>query len=144
VHLRLFPELPTAWHDPAFGSRWERIRRVRRVITGALEVERQEKRIGSSLEAAPEIHVGSATARLLREVDLAELAITSGIEVIEGPPPAQAFRLEDVPEVGVVPKPAVGQKCARCWQVLPEVGADPAAPDLCRRCQDAVAALATA
>jgi isoleucyl-tRNA synthetase len=145
VHLRQFPKLPAAWHDPALGARWERVRRVRRVITGALEVERQEKRIGSSLEAAPAVYVASeALAGLLREVELAELAITSGIEVIGAPPPPASFRLDEVPEVGVVPKPAAGRKCARCWQVLPEVGADPAAPDLCRRCQDAVAALATA
>jgi isoleucyl-tRNA synthetase len=145
VHLRQFPELPAAWRDAALGERWERIRRVRRVITGALEVERQEKRIGSSLEAAPEVYVGSESlARLLKVVDLAELAITSGIEVIEAPPPGASFALDDVPEIGVVPRQAPGRKCARCWQVLPEVGADPSAPDLCRRCADAVAALATA
>jgi isoleucyl-tRNA synthetase len=113
--------------------------------SGALEVERQEKRIGSSLEAAPELYVGSRSlARLLNEVNLAELAITSGIEVIESPPPPAAFTLDDVPDVGVLTKPAPGRKCARCWQVLPEVGVDPAAPDLCRRCADAVAALAAA
>jgi isoleucyl-tRNA synthetase len=145
VHLRQFPRLPAQWHDPELGSRWERIRRVRRVITGALEVERQEKRIGSSLEAAPELYVGSRSlARLLNEVDLAELAITSGIEVIESSPPPAAFTLDDVADVGVLVKPARGRKCARCWQVLPEVGVDPDAPDLCRRCADAVAALATA
>ena len=145
VHLRQFPALPAAWHDPALGARWERVRRVRRVITGALEVERQEKRIGSSLEAAPAVYVASPTlARLLKEIDLAELAITSGIEVIEAAPPPDSFRLDDVPEVGVVPRLAEGRKCARCWQVLAEVGADPATPDLCRRCQDAVAALAAA
>ena len=144
VHLRQFPALPAAWHDPALGARWERIRRVRRVITGALEVERREKRIGSSLEAAPEVHLGAADAEALAGLDLAELAITSDLELIVGAPPANAFTLADVPGVGVVPKRAAGAKCARCWQVLPEVGADPAAPDLCRRCQDAVAALATA
>jgi len=145
VHLRQFPHVPAAWLNPALGRRWEQLRQVRRVITGALEVERQEKRIGSSLEAAPEVHVtGEVLATLLKEVDLAELAITSGIELIEGAPPAASFRLDDVPEVAVVPKLAQGQKCARCWQLLPEVGADPAAPDLCRRCQDAVAALAAA
>jgi isoleucyl-tRNA synthetase len=145
VHLGPFPELPAAWHDPALGDRWERIRRVRRVVTGALEVERQDKRIGSSLEAAPAVYVASGTlAALLKQVDLAELAITSGIELIEGPPPPDSFRLDDVPEVGVVPRRAEGHKCARCWQVLPEVGAEPAAPDLCRRCADAVTALAAA
>jgi isoleucyl-tRNA synthetase len=144
VHLRRFPDVPPAWHDAALGARWERVRRVRRVVTGALEVERREKRIGSSLEAAPRVFVPAEDARVLAGLDLAELAITSGIELCERAPPADAFTLDDVPEVGVVPELARGQKCARCWQVLPEVGEQAAAPDLCRRCADAVAALAPA
>jgi isoleucyl-tRNA synthetase len=117
---------------------------VRRVVTGALEVERREKRIGSSLEAAPQVFVTADDARVLAEVDLAELAITSAITVREGPPPADAFTLDEVAGVGVLPARAAGAKCARCWQVLPEVGEDAAAQDLCRRCRDAVAARAAA
>jgi isoleucyl-tRNA synthetase len=52
--------------------------------------------------------------------------------------------MADVPGVGVVPRPASGAKCARCWRILAEVGAEPEAPDLCRRCGDAVSALAAA
>ncbi|MGH6897273.1 MAG: isoleucine--tRNA ligase [Geminicoccaceae bacterium] len=144
VHLRLFPDVPAAWHDPALGARWERIRRVRRVVTGALEVERREKRIGSSLEAAPQVFVRGDDARLVADVDLAELAITSAIEVREEAAPPNAFTLDDVAEVGVLSTRASGQKCARCWQILPEVGEDATAPELCRRCRDAVAARAAA
>jgi isoleucyl-tRNA synthetase len=138
VHLRLFPELPAGWRDLELGARWERIRRVRRVVTGALEVERRDKRIGSSLEAAPQVFVGAEDARLLATVDLAELAITSGIEVVTGAPPAGAFTLDDTPGVGVVPKRAEGTRCERCWQTYASVDAD----GLCARCADAVAALA--
>ena len=144
VHLRRFPEIPAAWHDPALGARWERIRRVRRVITGALEVERQDKRIGSSLEAAPKVFVTAEDAAVLAGLDLAELAITSGVELRTGDAPAAAFRMDDIAGVGVLPVRAGGRKCARCWRVLAEVGTDPAAPDLCRRCVDAVSALAPA
>jgi isoleucyl-tRNA synthetase len=144
AHLRLFPEVPAAWHDPALGARWERVRRVRRVVTGALEIERREKRIGSSLEAAPRVFVTADDARVLADVDLAELAITSAIEVEEGAVPAAAFTLDDVAGVGVLPARATGAKCARCWQILPEVGEDATAPDLCRRCRDAIAARAAA
>jgi len=137
VHLRLFPELPDSWLDPELAARWERIRAIRRVITGALEVERKEKRIGASLQACPIVYLprGEDRAALAR-VDLAELAITSGIEVVAAPPPAGAFTLEDVPEVGVVPRLAQGGKCVRCWQVLPEVLTSP--DSLCRRCSAVV------
>jgi isoleucyl-tRNA synthetase len=144
VHLRLFPALPAGWLDPALAAKWERIRRVRRVVTGALEIERREKRIGASLQAAPVVYVGAEDARVLATVDLAELSITSGIRVVEGVPPADAFVMADAPGVGVQPALAEGGRCARCWQVLPEVGTVDGAPDLCRRCADAVAALAPA
>jgi isoleucyl-tRNA synthetase len=144
VHLRRFPELPAAWHDPALGARWERVRRVRRVVTGALEIERRDKRIGSSLEAAPQVFVSAADAEALAGLDLAELAIVSDLELIVAAPPAGAFTMADVPGAGVVPRLASGAKCARCWRVLAEVGEEPGAPDLCRRCNDVVSALAAA
>jgi isoleucyl-tRNA synthetase len=134
VHLELFPDVPADWHDPALGERWAELRDLRRVVTGALEVERAAKRIGSSLQAAVEIYVPERLLSLLRNVDLAELCITSEGTVQAGPPPADAFTLPDVAEIGVVVKPAEGARCERCWRVLPEVGQVHTHPDLCRRC----------
>jgi isoleucyl-tRNA synthetase len=110
------------------------------VITGALEVERREKRIGSSLEAAPKVYVSEAEAALLADIDGAELCITSGLEVMGGEPPANAFTLEDAPGIGVVPAKASGQKCQRCWQLFERLEAD----GVCARCADAVATLEAA
>ncbi len=136
VHLERFPELPESWRDPELAVRWERIRRIRRVVTGALEVARKERRIGSSLEARPVVYLGAEDRALVEQVDLAELAITSGIVYGSGEPPAEAFRLEEVPGVAVVAAPASGRKCARCWRILEEVDEQ---SELCRRCRDVVA-----
>ncbi|MBA3517963.1 MAG: isoleucine--tRNA ligase [Rhizobiales bacterium] len=131
VHLELFPEIPPAWRDEALEAKWETIRAVRRVVTGALEVERREKRIGSSLEAAPRIFVADRELRaLLAAVDMAEMSITSQALLEEGEGPAEAFRLPDAPGVAVLPCLAEGRKCARSWKILPEVGSDPDYPDL--------------
>ncbi|MDP6517095.1 MAG: isoleucine--tRNA ligase [Alphaproteobacteria bacterium] len=138
VHLRLFPETPAGWRDEALATRWERLRAIRRVITGALEVERRGKRIGASLQAQIQVFVSEADAALLDSVDLAELAITSAASVTVGAPPATAFGLAEEPAIGVVVTPAAGQKCARCWQVLAEVGAQASGGELCRRCRIAV------
>ena len=138
VHLRQFPELPSAWRDDALAERWQRIRAVRRVITGALEVERREKRIGSSLQATVRVFVGADDAALLDGVDLAELAITSDAALTTEAAPGDAFTLEDEPGVAVVATLAGGEKCARCWRVLDEVGAVAGSPDLCARCVDVV------
>ncbi|CAA7612487.1 isoleucine--tRNA ligase [Magnetospirillum sp. SS-4] len=137
VHLELFPEIPAAWRDDALAAKWTRIREVRRVVTGALEVERVAKRIGSSLQSAPLLTVSAEIHQLLDGLDMAEICITSGMMVIDGLPRDEDFTLPDVAGVSVVPHMAQGTKCQRCWKVLHEVGT--AAHDgVCHRCSDAI------
>jgi len=139
VHLEIFPDLPREWADEALVERWQRIRALRRVVTGALEVARRDKVIGASLEAAPVLYVESAAdANLFRTLSLAELAITSDARVETGVAPAEGFRLPDVPGAAAVFVHAEGGKCARCWMVLPEVGHVTGHDDLCHRCAEAV------
>ena len=134
VHLLTFPETPAAWRDDALADQWRRIRQVRRVVLGALEMERTAKRMGSSLEAAPVVHVTDpALVAALEGVDLAEVCITSAATLRTDEGPADAFRLDEVPGVAVVPARAEGRKCARSWKVTPEVGADPDYPDVTPR-----------
>ena len=134
VHLELFPTLPAAWRDDALAAKWEQIRRVRSGVTGALELERAAKRIGSSLEAAPIVHVADPDLRkLLATVDLAEICITSAITVTDAAAPADAFVVADISGVAVVPAKAEGKKCARSWRITTDVGSDPAYPELSAR-----------
>jgi isoleucyl-tRNA synthetase len=110
------------------------------VITGALEIARRDKVIGSSLEAAPTLHAqGTEDAALLQGLDLAEIAITSEARIGIGGIPQGAFVLDEVPGAAVVFAKAEGTKCARCWKILPEVGKSKAHPHLCLRCEAAVA-----
>ena len=139
VHLETFPGIPAAWRDETLAQKWEQIRRVRSVVTGALEIERANKRIGSSLEAAPEVYVADAALlAALDGVDLAEVAITSAATLNAGLAPEGAFAMPDVPGVGVVPAKADGQKCARSWRITTDVGSDPEFPDLSARDAKAV------
>jgi isoleucyl-tRNA synthetase len=134
VHLELFPDIPAAWRDEALAEKWRKVRQVRRVVTGAIEIERAAKRIGSSLEAAPIVHVSDPDLlAALAGVDLAEVSITSAATLVEGEGPASAFRLDDVAGVAVEVALAQGRKCARSWKILPTVGADPAYPDVSPR-----------
>ncbi len=139
VHERLFPEVPADWLDPALAEKWAILRRLRRAVTAALEIERAERRIGSSLQAHPRIFADAAYRSAAAGIDLAELCITSAATLDDGEAPAAAFRLAEVEGVAVMVEAAEGSKCARCWQVLPDVGFDAAHPGLCRRCRDAVA-----
>src|SRR5208282_5339975 len=134
VHLESFPTLPASWRDDALAEKWEKLRNLRRVVSGALEVERAAKRIGSSLEAAPIVYVADPDLFALAvDVDLAELCITSAATLVEGDGPPSAFRLDDVPGVAVEPRRAEGRKCARSWKISPSVGLDPQFPDVTPR-----------
>ncbi|MBV8889527.1 MAG: isoleucine--tRNA ligase [Alphaproteobacteria bacterium] len=144
VHLETFAPVPAVWRDGTLGQRWAKLRDLRRVVTGAIELERSGKRIGSSLQAAVELFVPAHVIDLLRGVDLAELCIASAATAQTGPPPADAFTLPDVPDVGVRVSPAPGQRCERCWRVLPEVGHIPDHAELCRRCADVVGGMPAA
>lgn len=134
VHLEQFPTVPAEWRNDALAEKWRKIREVRKVVTGALEIERKEKRIGSSLEAAPAVHVADPDLlQALNGQDFAEICITSAIEVDGGDGPEDAFRLPDVAKVSVVPKLAEGRKCARSWRITTDVGSDPLYPDVSAR-----------
>ena len=134
VHLTLFPETMDGYRDEALAAKWETIRNIRRVVTGALELARAAKTIGSSLEASPIIYVADrALLGTLFDTDLAEICITSNYEVREGEAPAEAFRLDAVPGVAVIVEKAVGRKCARSWKILESVGEDAEYPDVSPR-----------
>ncbi|BCH66920.1 isoleucine--tRNA ligase [Agrobacterium vitis] len=134
VHLEQFPPIPAQWLNQVLDGKWAKIRKVRSVVTGALEVERKDKRIGSSLEAAPVVHIADADLlAALEGQDFAEICITSAISVVQGEGPSDAFRLSDVGAVCVEPKLAQGRKCARSWRITDDVGSDPDYPDVSAR-----------
>ncbi len=135
VHRRRFPQLPQEWRDDGLAARWQTVRRLRRVVTGAMEVERREKRIGASLQAHATVYATAADLRALAGQDVAEIAIASAVTLVEGEGPAGAFRQDDVDGIAVEVGRASGSRCARCWKVLDEVGEDA----LCRRCAAVVA-----
>ncbi len=143
VHLRTLPETPKDWRNEALAATWGNLRDIRRVATGALEIERREKRIGASLEAELTLYLGDdALFAAVKGRDLSELFITSDVAVEKGAGPASAFRLADVASVAVTPRVSDHRKCQRCWRYTDDVGSHAAHPDACARCADAVEAMA--
>jgi isoleucyl-tRNA synthetase len=136
--LRVIPETPEPWRNDAEAERWAKVQAVTSVVTGALEVERREKRMGAALEAAPRVHIADDALRATFDgLDAAEVFRTSAVELVRGHGPAAAFHLPELAGVAVEPLRADGCKCARCWRVLPEVQPPKM---LCLRCDEAVEA----
>ncbi len=140
VHLQDIPDTPRSWHNPELAQKWAGLRQARRVVTAALEVQRTNKVIGASLEAAPTVYVADAAlAEALNAVPFADLCITSDITVVAGDAPEGAFSLPEAAGIAVVFVAAQGEKCTRCWKVLPDVG-QYAHPAVCGRCDAALSA----
>ena len=138
VHLIDMPDTPADWLDEPLAAKWAGIRRVRRVVTAALEIQRQDKVIGASLEAAPVVHIRDAdTLAAVKSVEFQDICITSDIQLTSDPMPQEAFRLPESDGIGVVFETAIGEKCQRCWKILPDVG-DHAHPGTCARCNQAL------
>ncbi|MHC0053367.1 isoleucine--tRNA ligase [Actibacterium sp. D379-3] len=138
VHLIDLPDTPADWQDDTLAAKWAGIRQARRVVTAALEVQRRDKVIGASLEAAPVVHVADADVlKALKSVDFADICITSDVVLTGDPSPNEAFRMPEVEGMGVVFEKADGEKCQRCWKILPGVGTHKHA-DVCGRCNDAL------
>jgi len=138
VHLLDMPDMPADWRNDTLAAQVAEVRKVRRVVTAALEVQRQGKVIGSSLEAAPVVHLESSDVlALLRSLPTDDLFITSGVVLTSDPSPDEAFRLPETDGVGVVFEKATGEKCLRCWKILPDVGRH-SHPGVCNRCNEAL------
>ncbi len=138
IHLQDIPATPADWRDEPLAAKWAAIRRVRRVVTAALEIQRQDKVIGASLEAAPVVHVRDAdTLAAVKSVPFEDVCITSAIGLTADPIPNEAFRMPEIEGVGVVFEKADGAKCERCWKILPDVGLH-SHPGTCGRCNGAL------
>jgi isoleucyl-tRNA synthetase len=140
VHVMPFARAPEEWRDDALAKKWDVIRNVRGAVTGALEIERANKSIGSSLEAAPTVYLQMEdwAVDAVKSQDFAEICITSDITIETGEAPANAFRLDNLKNVGVVFAKAEGAKCARSWKISKAIGTDKDFPDITPRDAEAV------
>ena len=132
VHLALFPEHPARLRDSALEQRWDRLREIRDEVNRALESARQAKTIGTSLAASVSLAAGGDDGELLRRYadDLPMLFIVSQVS------------LELTKDAGVeaTVSRAEGDKCERCWRVVPDVAREGESRGLCSRCAAALAA----
>ena len=139
-----FRVIPAAWRDDGLAKTWDTIRALRLVVTGAIEIARADKEIGSSLEAAPRIFLSNPEhVEALRGIDLAEVCITSDIAIDLGEAPEAAFRLPGAADVAVVVERANGVKCARSWRYFDPAAESPDFPDVSPRDAEALRELKT-
>ena len=134
VHLRLFPKAEKNWGKKDIGDKWKAIISLRKVVTSAIEIQREKKIIGSSLEASTELKVSEKINKYLNNVNLNDLLIVSSAKIVNKLS-GETFTLEDVKDIHVKIKKADGEKCERCWVISPDVKNN---QNLCNRCKKVV------
>ena len=136
IHLTDMPSTPKTWINEELAAKWAIIRQARRAVTAALEVQRTNKVIGSSLEASPVVYLeDQQTFDILNSIPFADICITSSIELSLDKAPKSAFSSEEAKGIKIDFLVASGEKCQRCWKILPEVNV---ANSICGRCDEAL------
>ena len=143
VHLATFPEPAAIPDEEDLDANWKRLLAIRTVVLSALEEQRREKIIGSSLEARVVLNVVPALHGFLEayEHELPALFIVSQVVVrpIEKPAGEKHLASDEALGMSVNVVKAEGEKCERCWNYRASVGSIPEHPTLCDRCIEAVA-----
>ncbi len=136
VHLYEFLTLPPEYENPELAMIWAEILELRRLVLKELEEARQQKIIGNSLEARVEIKARDRSLELLNNYreQLADIFIVSQVALSEMS--AQETGSDDSPDLVISIKPALGDKCNRCWCYSEELTAAAAEfPGICPKCR---------
>jgi isoleucyl-tRNA synthetase len=138
IHLEEFINIDSNFENIQVFQKWEIIKNIRKVITGALEKKRADKIIGSGLEASIDIYVSSNNFAKIQNIDFAEIAITSSASIIESSDFSLGFTIDEIEGISIDIKKASGSKCNRCWKILEEVTSS---NEICHRCKDAIGSI---
>ncbi|MHB1652143.1 MAG: isoleucine--tRNA ligase [Desulfitobacteriaceae bacterium] len=131
------PKIMTEWIHEELAEKWDKILDLRGDAAKALEKARQEKLINHPLTAQVELYPTAAQNEFLNTIpNLAEIFIVSGVKVHEPEEtqPEGVVLAEAHEGLGILVRPAEGEKCERCWMYHPAVGQDSKHPTLCPRC----------
>ena len=134
IHLEDFISTKDFYSNHNLKEKWEILKQIRRVVTGALEKKRTDKVIGSSLEAHVDIYLDKDLLHKFKDINFEELMITSSVSLKEINKNLNGFRLEDVKNVEVVVLKVDGKKCQRCWKYSKDLIND----EICNRCNNSI------
>ena len=106
IHLELFNKDSKVFENKDIDEKWEQLKKIRETCNSSIEEKRASKEIGSSLEAEINISLNQDLFEKFKNIDFAELCITSSATVTKGDK-----------EIEVETKKASGSKCSLCWKI---------------------------
>ena len=134
IHLQDFLQCKNEYEDNQLNEKWNLIKNIRKVATGAIEKIREEKIIRSSLEAHIDIFVSAESYKKLEKVMFDEITITSSFSLYVIEEKSKGFSIEDISDVIVKASKVNGEKCQRCWKYEAKLIND----EVCNRCNTVI------
>lgn len=133
VMLSYYPEVNEKYENKEIEGKWNRIIKLKELVSKKLEEARAEKVIGHSLNAKVRLYADNEEYEfLLKNKDLLmTVFIISGLEIEED-------ARKDEEKIGIKVEVADGEKCERCWMYSTTVGEDKDNPSICHRCSEAL------
>ena len=134
VHNQNFPKVNDSWKISEIFSKWEHLKLIRKAVNGAIEIERKNKLLGSSLEASVEIYFKDKNViNKINVNDLENICIVSKLSISQANNVEDYFQLNELSDVGIKVKKVSGEKCNRCWKYFDKLN-----NNICQRCNDAI------
>ena len=136
VHLSEFPDLSRVSFPDDLVDKWEKISQLKGEVSKALELQRQEKVIGHSLDALVRLELPKDLKAVLEQEQdqLKFIFIVSGVEIVGTlKDDAKVYASESLEGLKISVHPAPGKKCERCWNYFAEAST-PEHPNICLRC----------
>jgi isoleucyl-tRNA synthetase len=139
IHLTNFPVIEEEWIDPGLAKIWDTLIAVRKDVLKPIELLREKKIIGHSLESIVHINADDKLFKLLNDNigELAPLFVVSEVHLHKDRKPGGDAHQGELVSVEV--KKSTAKKCNRCWKYEENVGHEDSYPDLCGRCAGVVA-----
>ncbi len=133
VMLTTYPEVNSQYENEELRAKWEKIVKIKEIVSKKLEEARAEKIIGHSLNAKVTLFAEGDLYKFIKENKelLQTVFIISNLEVEEN-------QRSNEEKLGVKIEQAEGEKCERCWMYSTTVGEDKENPTICHRCSEAL------
>ena len=133
VMLSYYPEINEKYNNKELEEKWNKIIKIKELVSKKLEEARSEKVIGHSLNAKVTLYAENDEYEFLLENKelLMTVFIVSGLEI-------EKNERKNEEKIGVKVEVADGKKCERCWMYSTTVGEDKENPNICHRCSEAL------
>lgn len=133
VMLSYYPEINEKYNNKELEEKWNKIIKIKELVSKKLEEARSEKVIGHSLNAKVTLYAEKDEYEFLLENKelLMTVFIVSGLEI-------EKNERKNEEKIGGKVEVADGKKCERCWMYSTTVGEDKENPNICHRCSEAL------